>query len=106
MNDVKRLGDCVRAVGHTVLLMVPWYAPKPLLRAYCSKEVFHTQASGARFEVVMSAEQQAAFETALVEDFDSIATKLSEVDVRKAVCRTQKRHGADPGRAGAGGCLA
>ena len=65
MNDVKRLGDCVRAVGHTVLLMEPWYDPKPLRRAYCIKEVFHTQASGARFEVVMSTEQQAAFETAL-----------------------------------------
>ena len=90
MNDVKRLGDCVRAVGHTVLLMEPWYDPSPLRRAYCIKEVFHTQASGARFEVVMSAEQQAAFETALVEDFDSIATKLSEVDVRKAECRNPK----------------
>ena len=73
MNDVKRLGDCVRAVGHTVLLMEPFYNPKPLRRAYCIKEVFHTQASGARFEVVMSAEQQAAFETALVEDFESVS---------------------------------
>ena len=90
MNDVKRLGDCVRAVGHTVLLMEPWYDPSPLRRAYCIKEVFHTQASGARFEVVMSAEQQAAFETALVKDFDSIAKKLSEVDVRKAECRNPK----------------
>jgi len=56
--------------------MEPWYdpEPEPLGRAYCIiKEVFHTQESGARFEVVMSAEQQAAFETALVEDFDSIA---------------------------------
>jgi len=70
--------------------MEPWYAPKPLLRAYCIKEVFHTQASGARFEVVMSAEQQAAFETALVDDFESIAKKLSQVDVRKAECRNPK----------------
>ena len=90
MNDVKRLGDCVRAVGHTVLLMEPFDNPMPLRRAYCIKEVFHTQASGARFEVVMSAEQQAAFETALVEDFASITKKLSEVDVRKAECRNPK----------------
>jgi len=40
--------------------------------------------------VVMSSEQQAAFETALVEDFESIAIKLSEVDVRKAECRNPK----------------
>ena len=56
MNDVKRLGDCVRAVGHTVLLMEPWHDPAPLRRAYCIKEVFYAQASGARFEMAMSAE--------------------------------------------------
>uniref|UniRef100_A0A7S3X3M3 Uncharacterized protein n=1 Tax=Emiliania huxleyi TaxID=2903 RepID=A0A7S3X3M3_EMIHU len=33
MNDVKRLGDCVRAVGHTVLLMEPFDNPMPLRRA-------------------------------------------------------------------------
>ncbi|EOD11930.1 hypothetical protein EMIHUDRAFT_464982 [Emiliania huxleyi CCMP1516] len=35
-------------------------------------------------------EQQAAFEEALVWDFDSIAKKLSEVDVRKAECRNPR----------------
>ena len=84
--DVKRLGDCVRAIGHTVLLMEPWDDPMPLRRAYCIKEVYHTQASGARFDMVMSTPQQAAFETALVEDFDSIQLKLSKVDVRQAEC--------------------
>ncbi|EOD09538.1 hypothetical protein EMIHUDRAFT_198023 [Emiliania huxleyi CCMP1516] len=38
----------------------------------------------------MSSEQQEAFETALLEDFASIAKKLSEVDVRKAECRNPK----------------
>ena len=32
--DVARLGDCVRAIGHTVLLMEPWDNPLPLRRAY------------------------------------------------------------------------
>ena len=86
-NDVKRLGDCVRAVGHTVLLLEPWHAPAPLQRAYCIKEVYHTQKSGAQFDVVMSSAQQAAFEEALVSDFDSIQTSLSKVDVRIATCR-------------------
>ena len=34
----------------------------------------------------MSSAQKAAFETALVEDFESIETSLSKVDVRNAKC--------------------
>jgi hypothetical protein len=41
-KDLESLGDCVSALGHTVLLMEPWHAPKPLKRAYCIKEVYHT----------------------------------------------------------------
>ena len=44
-KDLESLGDCVSALGHTVLLMEPWHAPKPLKRAYCIKEVYHTQVS-------------------------------------------------------------
>ena len=44
-TDLALLGDCVSAVGHTVLLMEPWHAPAPLKRAYCIKEVYHTQVS-------------------------------------------------------------
>ena len=87
--DVARLGDCVRAIGHTMLLMEPWDDPMPLRRAYCIKEVYHTQASGALFDVVMSEAQQVAFEQALLEDFDSIQTQLSKVDVRQAECRNK-----------------
>ena len=81
--DLALLGECVSAVGHTVLLMEPWNDPLPLKRAYCIKEVYHTQASGAAFDVVMSTEQQAAFEAALVEDFDSVRAGVSRVDVRQ-----------------------
>ena len=84
--DLALLGECVSAVGHTVLLMEPWHAPAPLERAYCITEVYHTQKSGAQFDVVMSSAQQDAFETALVDDFDSIETSLSKVDVRTATC--------------------
>ena len=38
-TDLARLGDCVSAVGHTVLLMEPWHAAAPLERAYCITEV-------------------------------------------------------------------
>ena len=53
-------------------------------RVYCITEVYHTQKSGAQFDVVMSSAH--AFEDALVDDFDSIQTSLSEVDVRTATC--------------------
>ena len=84
------LGECVSAVGHTVLLMEPWHAPAPLTRAYCITEVYHTQKSGAQFDVVMSSAQQVAFEEALVDDFESIEASLAKVDVRTATCRKEE----------------
>ena len=42
-TDLAWLGECVSAVGHTVLLMEPWHAPAPLKRAYCIKEVLHAE---------------------------------------------------------------
>ena len=81
--DLEWLGYCVSAIGHTVLLMEQWHDPQPLKRAYCIKEVYHTQISGAAFDVVMSTEQQKAFERALVRGFASFTGKLSEVDVRQ-----------------------
>ena len=94
-TDLARLGECVSAVvGHTVLLMEPWEAPAPLTCAYCIKEVYHTQLSGAQFDVVMSSAQKAAFEKALVEDFKSIQASLSKVDVRTATCRKEEDHKA------------
>ena len=84
--DLEWLGDCVSAIGHTVLLLEPWNDPQPLKRAYCIKEVYHTQVSGAQFDMVMSTEQQQGFERALVgneEGFLSIKAGLSRVDVRQ-----------------------
>ena len=89
-TDLAYLGECVSAVGHTVLLMEPWHAPAPLTRAYCITEVYHTQKSGAQFDVVMSSAQQVAFEEALVDDFESIEASLAKVDVRTATCRKEE----------------
>ena len=41
------------------------------------------------FDVVMSSTQQADFERTLVEDFDSIATAVSRVDVRTCGCTSE-----------------
>ena len=89
--DVAKLAECVRAVGRTVLVLEPWDDPQPLRRAYCIKEVYHTQASGGRFDVVMSTHQQRAFEhTMMSKEFDSIATRVSRIDVRNATCRSEE----------------
>ena len=80
-TDLAYLGDCVSALGHTVLMMEPWNNPEPLKRAYCIKEVYHTQLSGAAFDMAMSTEQQQDFESALMNsDIKSIQAELS-VDV-------------------------
>jgi len=102
--DLVHLGKCVAAIGHTVLLLEPWDAPVPLKRSYCLKEVVHTQASRAKFELVMSTTQQAAFEAVLGgmadygevhrEDFDSIVAAISAVNVRTAECRNAKEQAA------------
>ena len=53
------------------------------------KEVYHTQDSGARFEVVMSTAQQQAFREALVATegkgatFEALAEAVSQVDVEQ-----------------------
>ena len=87
--DLARLGECVSTVGHTVLLMEPWHAPAPLACAYCIAEVYHTQLSGAQFDMAMTSAQQVKFETALLTDFYSIQASLSKVDVRTATCRKE-----------------
>ena len=75
-----------------MLLLEPWDDPQPLKRAYCIKEVYHTQVSGATFDMVMSTEQQQSFERALVTgvggnkvrgSFYSIFEALRRVDVRQ-----------------------
>jgi len=85
-EDLKRLGDCVCAIGQTVLLMEPWENSQPLRRAYCIKEIYHTQVGYAKFDVVMSSTQQESFDKALIEDCSSIAKGISNINVREAKC--------------------
>ena len=82
-QDLALLGDCVSAVGHTVLLLEPWNDPQPLKRAYCIKEVYYTQLSGATFDMAMSTKEQKEFESALTHsDLNLIQHRLS-VDVEQ-----------------------
>ena len=72
--------------------------PTALGRSYCLKEAVATQSSGAKFDVVMSEAQQAAFEKALGDGagvgFDSIQAAISAVDVRTAECRNAEDQAA------------
>ena len=97
--DLKYLGDCVAAIGHTALLLEPWDKPTALGRSYCLKEVVATQTSGAKFDVVMSEAQQAAFEAALG---DGHVSQRSRRRSRASTCaRPPQRRGpgGDPERA-------
>ena len=77
------IGGSVRAIGHT-LLVLKWDNPVPLTRAWCIFEVGVTLAANAKLEVIMPPLDAAAFKSALVKDFDSLAFKLCTVDVASA----------------------
>jgi hypothetical protein len=91
--DLALLAECVRGVGHTLLLLEPWRKPAALRRAYCVKELYHTQDSGGALELVISNEQRREFERILVQDFDAIArSRASTWRTRRAASkRTRTR---------------
>jgi hypothetical protein len=98
------LAECVKGVRHTLLLIEPWNKPTALTRAYCVKELYHTQDSNGQLELVMSDEQRRAFERTLVDDFETIASALSQVDLRDARCsklRDQPRSSTSSGSSSA-----
>jgi len=93
--DLEWLGPCVEAIGHTVLLMQPWRDPEPLRRAYCIKEIYHTQVGRAKLDVTMSTYQQIDFRGALLGDEGgAIMTALSQIDVQQADCRNENEKAA------------
>lgn len=88
-HDLKFLADIVENTGHTVLFMEPWNKPIPLKRAFCIKEIYHTQKCHFKLDVMLSRAQQESFEHALMYEFDSIAAAFSDVDVRNGQCRKE-----------------
>ena len=91
----------VHDIGHT-LLVLEWENPIPLSRAWCIWEVYCTldkKAAGgegaptrpgpaarpaARLEIIMSAKEEATFNTALVDRFETVVKKVSNIDVARA----------------------
>jgi len=76
--------EAIRSIGATCLVLAPWNAPIPLARAWCIWEIASVVLTDTALDVALAPTQAAAFEKALVEDFGSIATSLSRVDVRNA----------------------
>jgi len=74
----------IRAIGRTVMVLLPWRDPRPLTRAWCLWELFCTVQSGAAFEVLLPAAERLDFERTLVADFGAVALALSTVDVQRA----------------------
>ena len=58
--------DCIRAVGHTLLVLQPWDDPLPLTRSWCLWEIFSTVSSNTPLDVLLSPAQAAALHLALV----------------------------------------
>ena len=79
-------GGGVRAIGHTLFLL-DYKEPLSLQSAWCTFEAAASISCGARFEVVMAPRSEAAFATALVEDFGSLALKTCTVNVENAAAR-------------------
>jgi tetratricopeptide (TPR) repeat protein len=77
-------GTTVPLCGFTLAFLDPWDAPSMLTRIWCLAEIYHTVRHGCRLDVAMSAEGRVAFEQALVDDFGSITTALSKINVKKA----------------------
>jgi tetratricopeptide (TPR) repeat protein len=76
--------DAVEKIGHTAMMLSPWDAPVPLTRAWCLWELYCTVLAGARFSVLLGPAERAAFEGALVDDFDVVLAAFANVDVREA----------------------
>jgi tetratricopeptide (TPR) repeat protein len=80
----------VQHINHT-LLVLEWENPIPLSRAWCIWEIFCTLNSGnkgapaARLEIIMSAKEEETFNKALVDRFETVVKKVSDIDVARAV---------------------
>lgn len=79
----------VLKVGHT-LLVLTYHNPSPLTRAWCLAEIVAGVGSsttgelGSKFEVIMPPREELLFTDALVQDFDSVLSKMCGVNLANA----------------------
>ena len=69
--------EAVRAIGRTILVMLPIEDPIPLTRAWCVWEIFCTVDSGAELRVALPPSERSKFDDILLHRFqvwDMLAT--------------------------------
>ena len=78
----------IEIMGHTVMLLSPWDAPRPLTRAWCLWELHCTLGTGSKLSVCFGPDEQAAFERELFggggHGFSRVMGSFAAIDVSKA----------------------
>lgn len=69
-----------------VMFMDKWDGAAPLTRAWCVWEIFGVAKAKKQLEIALAESEYDRFIVTLKEDYDSIITKTSAVDVEKAQC--------------------
>lgn len=77
----------IRQIGHTVLVLQPWFAPLALTRSWCLWEIFSTLDAGAPLEVLLPPAEAVELHSKLNTQFDAVTTALSQIDTRRAVAK-------------------
>ncbi len=82
--------SAIENIGYTVVVLAPWNDPIPLQRAWCLFEMYCTAATGSRFEIAMSPNEEIAFLDDLVSDSGVINRMLAQIDVQKSEATVQE----------------
>ncbi|KAJ8598954.1 hypothetical protein CTAYLR_009933 [Chrysophaeum taylorii] len=91
-EDLERMdeGWPIRTSGATWMLAEPWKKPAALGRVWCLNECFLTVQCENKFELIMPPTEARDFEKSLVEEFDSLAKVVSEIDMQNATATKEK----------------
>ena len=71
-------------MGHTVMVLSPWNAPRPLTRSWCLWELFCTVETGSKFTITLSPAEEHAFEESIICDFDAALAAFAQINVEDA----------------------
>jgi tetratricopeptide (TPR) repeat protein len=76
--------NSIKAIGSVLLVLYPWHDPLPLTRSWCLYEVHAAIATGCKLYVVLPPSQTDAFESALVNRYESIGRSLAAISLERA----------------------
>eukprot|EP01050_Picozoa_sp_SAG11_P012766 SAG11_NODE_1441_length_4903_cov_12.068693_2_plen_405_part_00 len=76
--------EAIKKIGHTVMILTPWEAPRTLTRAWRIWELYCTIRSGVKFSIMFAEEDRWAFRQALLLNFSDVEDRFAFIDVEKA----------------------